>query len=81
LLPTTKCRCVRLPDGNLEPLLWMNLVDVIHPGTSLLDVEDAPRERPCDHYIEAATDGNAVSVLGVLDRIVASLGIVWELTV
>src|SRR4029077_3167589 len=48
------------------------------PRMRVLDIQDAPRERPCDHHIEPATDGDAGSILGVLDRVIASLGIVRE---
>src|SRR5580693_1045040 len=54
----------------------MDLSDVFHPRVLVFNIEDAPRERPCDHQIEPATNGNAGPVLGVLDRIIASFGIV-----
>src|SRR4029077_4378481 len=62
--------------GNLETLLWMDRAHVFHPRMRVLDIQDAPRERPSDHHIEPATDGDAGSILGVLDRVIASLGIV-----
>src|SRR5580704_14697368 len=66
---------------DLQAFLGMDLVDVVHPGMSVFDIEDAPGERPCNYHIEASADGDAGTVLSVLHRIIAAFVVVRESSV
>jgi hypothetical protein len=56
----------------------MDLGYVVDPGTSVFEIDDAPGEGTGDDPVEAAADGNAGAVLGLLDRPGAAHGIVRQ---
>src|SRR5208337_1809964 len=63
---------------DFQTLLWVDLPNVIHPGMGVLEVEDAPGKGTRDHPVKSPADGDAGTVLGILDGVGVAHGVVAQ---
>src|SRR5580700_8132986 len=64
--------------SNSQSVLRLNHVHIPHPGVRVLDINEAPGKRACQHHIEAASHTQRGSIPYDLYRPVAALWIMRQ---